>query len=209
MNRLIFLFGLFIKELMTKISVENSQRKSTKILLLRGYCIQNFHLGRNIVGYTVGNLVLQRRASWAVKRYFRTYIRQYTSPIENFEYGYPHSNTLLQFCLKLERCKPHNAACPATKRDLINDVKMFPTVYHRIYCRNCLTLSNPKSRYKASALESYLPDSEERTDRASANSSLDTVRVSMEHERTGIPSAVEDKDNNFNPFCNDGFFLLA
>ena len=26
-------------------------------------CIQNFHLGRYIVGYTVGNLVLQRRVS--------------------------------------------------------------------------------------------------------------------------------------------------
>ena len=35
-------------------------------------CIQNFHLGRYIVGYTVGNLVLQRRVSGAVKRDFRT-----------------------------------------------------------------------------------------------------------------------------------------
>ena len=33
-------------------------------------CIQNFHLGR----YTVGNLVLRRRISGAVKRDFRTYI---------------------------------------------------------------------------------------------------------------------------------------
>ena len=33
-------------------------------------CIQNFHLGRYIVGYTVGNLVLRRRASGAVKRDF-------------------------------------------------------------------------------------------------------------------------------------------
>ena len=70
-------------------------------------CIQNFHLGRYIVGYTVGNLVLCRCASGAVKRDFRTYIRRYTSPNENFEYGYPHSNALLQFELKLERCKPH------------------------------------------------------------------------------------------------------
>ena len=61
-----------------------------------GYnCIQNFHLGRYIVGYTVGNLVLRRRASGAVKRDFRTYFRRYTSPNENFEYGYPHSNALL------------------------------------------------------------------------------------------------------------------
>ena len=65
-------------------------------------CIQNFHLGRYIVGYTVGNLVLRRRVSRAVKRDFRTYIRRYTctSPNENFEYGYPHSNALLNFSLK-------------------------------------------------------------------------------------------------------------
>ena len=31
-------------------------------------CIQNFHLGRYIVGYTVGNLVLRRRANGAIKR---------------------------------------------------------------------------------------------------------------------------------------------
>ena len=67
-------------------------------------CIQNFHLGRYIVGYTVGNLVLRRRASGAVKRDFRTYIRRYTSPNENFEYGYPHSYASLQFALKVERC---------------------------------------------------------------------------------------------------------
>ena len=64
-------------------------------------CIQNFHLGRYIIGYTVGNLVLRRCASGAVKLDFRTYIRRYTSPNEYFEYGYPHSNSLLQFELKL------------------------------------------------------------------------------------------------------------
>ena len=32
------------------------------ILDLGDNCIQNFHLGRYIVGYTVGNLVLWRRA---------------------------------------------------------------------------------------------------------------------------------------------------
>ena len=63
-------------------------------------CIQNFHLGRYIVGCTVGNLVLRRRVSGAVKRDFRTYIRQYTSPNENFEYGYPHFNALLTFSLQ-------------------------------------------------------------------------------------------------------------
>ena len=34
------------------------------------------------------------------KRDFRTYIRRYTSPNENFEYGYPHSNALLTFSLQ-------------------------------------------------------------------------------------------------------------
>ena len=102
-------------------------------------CIQNFHLGRYIVGYTVGNLVLRRRESGAVKRDFRTYIRRYTSPNENFEYGYPHSNAFLQFDLKLERCKPHRAARHPTKGDVIDDVKLFPTVYRRIYCRKFLT----------------------------------------------------------------------
>ena len=60
-------------------------------------CIQNFHLGRYIVGYTVGNLDLRRRASGAVKRDFRPYIRPYTSPNEYFEYCYLHSNAFLQF----------------------------------------------------------------------------------------------------------------
>ena len=48
----------------------------------------------------VGNLVLRRRASGAVKRDFRTYIRRYTSPNENLEYGYPLSNTLLTVFLQ-------------------------------------------------------------------------------------------------------------
>ena len=60
-------------------------------------CIQNFHLGRYIVGYTVGNFVLRRRVSGAVKRNFRPYIRRYTSPNEKFEYGYRHSNVLFNF----------------------------------------------------------------------------------------------------------------
>ena len=107
-------------------------------------CIQSFHLGRYIVGYPVANLVLRRRASGAVKRDFRTYIRRYTSPNENFEYGYPHSDALHQFRIKYERCKSHNAARHLMVCDVINDVKLFPTAYRRIYCRNFLTLSNQK-----------------------------------------------------------------
>ena len=115
-------------------------------------CIQNFYLGRYIVGYAVGNLVLRRRASGAVKRDFRTYIRRYTSPNENFEYGYPHSDAFLQFRLKLERCKPYKNESHPTICDVINDVKLFPTVYRRIYCRKFLTLSNQMSRYKSKCI---------------------------------------------------------
>ena len=99
-------------------------------------CVQNFNLGRYIVGYTVGNLVLRRRVSGAVKRDFRTYIRRYSSKIFFFEYGYPHSNALLQFCLKLKRCEPHKAARHSKKCDVINDV-------------NYLLLDVIQSRYKS------------------------------------------------------------
>ena len=86
-------------------------------------CIQNFHLGRYIVGYMVGNLVLRRHISGAVNLDFGTYIRRYTSPNENFEYSYPHSNALLNFSLKKDSenvlccaytssgCQLHKTAC--------------------------------------------------------------------------------------------------
>ena len=109
-------------------------------------------LGRYIVGYTFGNLVLRRRASGAVKRDFRTNIRRYTSPN-----GYPHSNALLQFRLKLERCTPHHATRHPTKCDVINDVKLFPyKIYRRIYCRKLLTISNQKSRYQSKCIRIVL-----------------------------------------------------
>ena len=60
------------------------------------------------------------------------YIQGYTSPNENFEYGNPHSYALLQFRLELERCKPHEATHHLTKCDVINDIKLFPTVYRRL-----------------------------------------------------------------------------
>ena len=56
-----------------------------------------------------------------------------TSPKENSEYDYPHSNALLQFCLKLENCKLREAAFHPMKCDVISDAKLFLTVYDRIY----------------------------------------------------------------------------
>ena len=56
-------------------------------------CIQNFIWGGIVsdIQLSIGNL----------KCDFRMYIRRYTSRNENFVYGYPHSNALLQFPLKL------------------------------------------------------------------------------------------------------------
>ena len=45
------------------------------VVLLGDNRIQNFHLGRYIVGYMVGNLVLWLRVSGAVKRDLRAYIQ--------------------------------------------------------------------------------------------------------------------------------------
>ena len=59
-------------------------------------------IGRYAFGYTFGNLVLRRQDSGDVKHDFRTFIQQYTSPNEKFEYGYPHSkiNALTTFFLQ-------------------------------------------------------------------------------------------------------------
>ena len=105
---------------------------------LEDNCIQIFHLGRYIVGYT--------------------------SPNENFEYGYSHSNALLTFSLQKDSenvlccaytssdvsCIKPLASCIYSlvnqwKATLRNDVG-FPTVYRRIYCRKFMTLSNQTLR---------------------------------------------------------------
>ena len=75
------------------------------------------------MGYAVRNLVLRP----AIKRNFQAYIRQYTSPNETFEYGYPHSDAFMQLLLKLQHCKLHKAAHHPTKCGINNDVKPFPT----------------------------------------------------------------------------------
>ena len=125
------------------------------MLYLGDNCIHNFYLGRYIVGYLFGNHVLRFRSRVVVKLNFRPYIRRY----ENFEYGFPHSNSLMQFELILESCKPHKAARHQTKCDVINDVKLFPTVYptvyRRIYLRKFLTLSNQTSRYKLICIRNF------------------------------------------------------
>ena len=58
----------------------------------------------------------------------------------------------MHFFFKLELCTPLKTARHPTKCDVINDVKLFPTVYRRIYCRKFLTLSNQTSRYKSKCI---------------------------------------------------------
>ena len=81
---------------------------------------------------------------------------EYTSPNENFENGYPPSSAILQVHLNLDHYKPHEAAHHSTKCDIINDVKVFPAVYHRLYCRKFLLLSNQTSRYKIKCIRMFV-----------------------------------------------------
>ena len=64
-------------------------------------------------------------------------------------------DALLQSRLKLEHCKLHKAARHPTKCDVINDVKLFPSVYCRIYCHKFLRLSNQMSHYKSKCIRIY------------------------------------------------------
>ena len=42
--------------------------------------------------------------------------------------------------------------CHLTKCDIINEIKVFLTVYRRIYCHKFLTLSNQTLRYKSKCI---------------------------------------------------------
>ena len=67
-----------------------------------------------------------------------------------------HSNAHLQFCIELERCQLHKAAGHPMKCDVSNDIKLFPTVYHRIYFRNFCPYPIRGCVIKASGLEFLL-----------------------------------------------------
>ena len=84
-----------------------------------------------MVGYTIGNLVLRRHASGAVKRDFRMYIRRNTSPNENLKYGYSHYNARLQFCLKFELASfmPHIILQNVTSLKMSNYLRQYIAGY--------------------------------------------------------------------------------
>ena len=95
--------------------------------MTKGITVFKIFILGGIVGYTVGNLVLRRRASGAVKRDLRTYTRRYTSPNEILNMVIPIPMLFLQFYLKFEHGKPHKAAYHPTNYDVIKYVKLFQT----------------------------------------------------------------------------------
>ena len=67
--------------------------------------------------------------------------------------------TVMHFCsfvLIWSVASPIKPQVIKTKCDVIDDVKLFPTVYQRIYCRKLLTLSNQTSRYKIKCIRMFL-----------------------------------------------------
>ena len=119
----------------------------------------------------VGDLVLRRRVSGAVKRNFRPYNRWYTSPNESFEYGYPHSNALFNiYSSKAQHFAPNWSFVSKAKQlrqpitsDVTYDIDA-PTVYRRIYWRKFLTLSNQMSRYIHKCIRMFHISSENRNE---------------------------------------------
>ena len=112
-------------------------------------CIQNFHLGRYIVGYTVRNSVLRRRVSGAVKRDFRTYIWRYTPPPnENFEYRYPHSNAPLTFSLQKDS---ENVLCCAYRPSYPSCINRLPAAYIHLSTneKRCYVMTSGFQQYIA------------------------------------------------------------
>ena len=69
------------------------------------------------------NLVILVRGRGAVKYDFQPYLRQYTSPKENFEYCYPLSNAILKSCLKFDYYSLRKATRHKAKCGVINEVK--------------------------------------------------------------------------------------
>ena len=121
-------------------------------------CIQTFHLGRYIVRYTVGNLVLWRRGSGAVKRVFQRIYDDIPPQMKSLNIVI---SILMHFCSFVSNWSvaSHIIAHHLLKCDVINDIMLFPTVYPTVYCRiytlKFSTLSIQKSRYKSKCIRIF------------------------------------------------------
>ena len=141
----------------------------TKICLIRIYlichsftykgdsCIQNFHLRRYIVGYMVGNFVLRRCVSGAIK----CNIRPYIYPDDDIPSHMNILNMVIPILMHFFHIYSSNASYFAPNVSFASSVKPLrqpitsdvtydvdaPKVYRRIYKRKFLTLSNQTSCY--------------------------------------------------------------
>ena len=50
----------------------------------------------------------------------------------------------------------YKVACHPAKCDVINDIELFLTYYHRKYCHKCLTLSNQMLHYKSKCIRIHI-----------------------------------------------------
>ena len=96
-------------------------------------CIQNSHLGRCIGGFTVGNFVLRRRARRAVKRDSDRISDDIPPEMKILNMVIP----ILMHFRKRALQPAYKAARHPTISDVINDAKLFPTVY-----RSCKVLTS-------------------------------------------------------------------
>ena len=114
-------------------------------------CIQNFHFGRSILGYTVRNLVLQWRASGAVKRDFGIYIWWYTSPNKCLNMVIP---ILMHFCSFLSIWSNLSPMRPTSSKEMCRNW-WCQTISDSncIYCCKFLMLSNQTSHYKSKCIK--------------------------------------------------------
>ena len=104
---------------------------------------KNVHLGRYINTYTVGNFSFTVMHEQSCKTLFMTIhpTNIYTTQNENFEYGYPNSIAqylclftinlyfISNWSITIQDYYLHKVACSPTKCDIIDDVKLFSTVY--------------------------------------------------------------------------------
>ena len=110
----------------------------------------------------VGNFILRRRISGVIKHNFRPYNRWYTSPNENFEYGYPHSNALFNIYLSKAQYFVPNWSFFSNVKQLRQPITSEVTydvgasmLYRRIYRHKFLMLSNQTSRYIRKCIRIY------------------------------------------------------
>ena len=119
-----------------------------------GYLYSKFSFGEVYNWASCQNFRFKVTHEQSLKMWLWPYIQPNTSRNEYLEYGYPHYNALMNLFaiksllhLKSELCKLHKAACHSTKCGVINDIKIFVTVYCRIYCPKFLALSYQTSLY--------------------------------------------------------------